>query len=155
MSRIIIITILILIVGGVLVYFLSAKNGRTPFLGEQPGPTTNTGQPSDQRVPEEQIERLRTRLFEEGVDVVATVETVYPGIGFIMRDDRGGRVFVHSSGDLPSQGQNVTVKGIVKRVNEENLQQLRTEEGFTSELGDFLGNQRIYLEAQSVDIRLE
>lgn len=115
----------------------------TPTTTGDPSPTLN---PTEKQ---QELNKLRNRLYQEGVTVKASVEKVYPGIGFIATDNAGTRVFVHWTKGGVNEGENVVVNGPIKQISQ-NIDQLRKESGYTSDLNNFLSGQQIYLEAKSV-----
>lgn len=117
-----------------------------PQIGGSPQPTSRIAQESRK----EQLERLRERLFEEGINVNARVDNTFPGMGFIMVDGQGTRLFVRWEGlQLPERGQAVSVKGTVARLSNK-FAQLKSDPDMTPELEGFLNDQSIFVEAQEV-----
>lgn len=106
--------------------------------------------PQNAKERKEILERLRTRLYQQGITVKVSVDKVYPGTGFIVVDDTGASLFIRWKEKAPATGEIVNIKGIIKRLNEQET--FRNEPGFTQELSDFLRDQSIYIEASEVII---
>ena len=109
-------------------------------------PSSPTAQPPEPKA----LDDLRRQLYEEGITASAVVETVYPNAGFILKDASGSRIFVHWTNKSPQRNQKVTIKGVVQRISEQNIEALSQDSGFTAEIESFLKGQRIYIQAQDV-----
>lgn len=116
--------------------------------GPTPTPAGRTRELTEEE--RQRLERVRTQLFQEGFTASATVETVFPGQGFILQDREGTRVFVRWEGAAPLEGEDVSVQGTVKRFEINTLEELGGRENLLPELVSFLESQRIFIEATSV-----
>lgn len=156
------------ILAGILVIIVAVvgvnqfKNGNLfnlPKVGPESSPQATTT-PLDGREEnnnqelKEQTEQFRQKLFEEGITINATVDRVFPGIGFIISNDEDKRFFVHwTSTPAPTKNQTVVIKGTVARVSEKIIG-LRSQHGgaLPSDLEDFFANKSIFIEAKQVSI---
>lgn len=137
-----------LIIGALVIYGLvTGFRGQIPGTDVQLPEVSQTPAEPGQTIPQAE-EDLQRRLFEEGVTTTATVDQVYPGIGFILEDVSGERLFVHWAGTAPQEGGEISVRGTVSRLT--GQEEFRNDPQFTSELDNFLQDQTIYIEAQTV-----
>lgn len=158
MSKILLVIIGLLALGG---FFWAWNSGFQPpqsnIQPPSPAPTVPeinslSEQPATQ-LDEETLNRLRTRLFEEGVTVSAKVVRVLSGSGFIVSDDKGNSLFVHWRGDPPLQDQMVSVMGVVVRISDDEIAGLREDPAFTTEVENALRSQPFFIEAEEITPR--
>lgn len=126
------------------------ENGTPPV-----SPTPQSQNPQEtpevvQRFNRDQIEKLRSQLFEEGIEITAKVDKVFPDTGFIIEDNAGVKLFARWKETAPSEGQSISIKGTIKRFSNET-EGFKNEPGFTGELENFLKDQTIFIETQEVN----
>lgn len=108
--------------------------------------------PLDQRNTQEALEKLKKQLYEEGINISATVDRVFPGAGFIAKDEQGVKLFVYwPQTPPPTQGATISLQGTLGRVAE-GKEMLQKEPGFTADLDQFLRDQTIFIRAQEVQL---
>jgi len=147
------------VIGAGVLYGVTWGFGLDIFRGrEEVKETTQTSQPVSQNTPSEtpqpptqsQLNQLQTQLFQTGVTIPSlTVTKVYPGAGFIVKDNSGTSLFVQWTQTEPQVDQIVQVKGIVRQVAS-SADQLKGD-GYTPELQQFLSGQQIFLKASDVN----
>lgn len=96
------------------------------------------------------MEKLRSRLYQEGIIISATVDEIFPGKGFIVKDDEETRLFVYWTQTPPTIGEKVTLKGTIGRVLDQN-DEFKQNVASPTELAQFLKGQQIFIQAREVN----
>lgn len=149
-----------LLIGGGMVFFLyaifspakNANSSTTKSLDNnaQPSISSKQSNPPQNQLNQQQMDKLRQQFQQQGgLPLTASVEKVYPGIGFIMKDATGNRIFVHWTKAEPKNGEQVTVIGKPSPASNA-VNALQNQSGDTQELKNFLQNQQFYVEATTV-----
>ncbi|OGH12033.1 MAG: hypothetical protein A2857_03480 [Candidatus Levybacteria bacterium RIFCSPHIGHO2_01_FULL_36_15] len=125
----------------------TAPSSPPPLQATRVSPTVSpTPTPESSK---ENVDKLKTQLYQEGITISSKVNSVYPGIGFVLSDPTGVKLFTHWTGNSPIVGQTIALKGTIKKVSE-NIDNLKKEQGYTQTLDNFLKDQSIYIEASSL-----
>lgn len=123
-------------------------SSQKPVINTQQPSTQPQGQSSSTDV-QNNANQVQQRLFQQGISLTDTVDTVYAGAGFIIKDSTGTKMFVLWKGNAPTTGEQVKVEGPLANARED-LSSLQSLSGFTSDLGSFLQSQPVYLKATQV-----
>lgn len=105
--------------------------------------------PSQETQMQQNLEKLRSELYQQGITVSAKVDKVYQGVGFILLDNTGVRLFVHWTKDNVTQGQTVSAKGTIKQLST-SWDEIKKDPGYNQDLDTFLKEQKIFIEAQNI-----
>lgn len=154
MIRGIIFLIVGVIIGALGVYTLAPglqTQLRTAQSGQPPLAQVPSQNPPGTSSAQQNLDQLRSQLYQQGMTVQATVDSVFPGVGFIVKDDAGERLFVRWDQNMPTAGQAVDVKGTVQRIS--GQEDFRSNPGFSQDLSSFLNGQTIYIQGQEVTPR--
>lgn len=122
----------------------------TPTPTGEVKPSPQAGKMDEQTL-RENLNKLQKQIYTEGITVNATVDQVFPGKGFIAKDESGVKLFVHWTKIPPTVDQKVTFKGTLKRLAEQNSS-FQQEVSSPQALVDFLKDQKLFIEAQEVTI---
>lgn len=130
------------------------QNTKTPQVLMTSSPTSlPKAPPESPKVSESEkkqfVEKLRTSLYQEGINVKAKVDTVYPGVGFIIVDDVNTKLFTKWTQNPPTKGQTVSIKGTVQKVSA-NQGEFQKDSASNPDLGQFLKDQQIFIEAKEI-----
>lgn len=113
-----------------------------------PTPTTPPVQNTTQQY-NEKVDNLKNRLYQQGLNITSKVFQNYPGIGFILQDSTGTKLFAYWTGTSPQVGQNVSVLGTIGKVTDD-LSKIKTSSGYTQDLDTFLKNQTVYIQVKEI-----
>lgn len=116
----------------------------------QSTPQTPQATAPDEQALKDNLEKLRSRLYQEGVTISAVVDEVFPGKGFIVKDDEEVRLFVYWTQVPPAIGEKVTLKGTIGRVIEQD-EEFKQNVASPAELAQFLKGQQIFIQAREVN----
>ena len=101
----------------------------------------------------EPLQDLESELYEEGVTTYGTVETVFDGAGFILRDEIGDEIFVQWTADPPEDGQDIVVKGILQSIAQGQADGASQQQNYPPRLEAFLRDNQTLVEAQEVQTK--